>query len=160
MSALIRSLVLKKRAAQAERALFQARRDQIVSEAKGEKGDPGEQGPMGPMPAHEWRGTKLRFEKPGGKWGPWVDLKGNPGKDGKQIVVAGGGGGRFDPAALAPLPDAPATGDFLILERDGHPYRVSIQQLQSLLGGAGLPSGAVTVNGEAVTVNGQFVVMN
>lgn len=70
---------------------------------KGEKGDPGkaiegprgpqgpqgERGPVGPMPAHEWQGTALRFEKPDGEWGPAVNLKGEKGEAGQ----GGGGGG-------------------------------------------------------------------
>ncbi len=45
---------------------------------KGDKGDPGpqgEQGETGRIPKHEWKNTKLRFEKPNGKWGEWIDLK-------------------------------------------------------------------------------------
>lgn len=47
---------------------------------RGPKGDPGpkgDRGDTGPMPKHEWDKTKLRFELPNKKWGPWVDLKGN-----------------------------------------------------------------------------------
>lgn len=43
----------------------------------------GEKGEKGDKPAHEWEGTKLRFENPDGTWGQWVDLKGKDGKDGK-----------------------------------------------------------------------------
>lgn len=37
----------------------------------------------GHTPKHEWDGTKLRFEKPDGTWGKWVDLQGKPGKPGQ-----------------------------------------------------------------------------
>jgi hypothetical protein len=37
-----------------------------------------EQGPVGPPPAHEWSGTSLRFALSSG-WGPFVNLKGDPG---------------------------------------------------------------------------------
>lgn len=37
---------------------------------KGDKGDKGD------MPAHQWDGTRLRFERPDGTWGQWVELKG------------------------------------------------------------------------------------
>jgi hypothetical protein len=48
------------------------------------------------MPAHEWRGTKLRFEQPDGDWGEFKDLqgpKGDPGRDGVGggVVIQGGG---------------------------------------------------------------------
>lgn len=60
----------------------------------GKAGDPGPRGPqgpkgdMGPMPAHEWRGTELRFEIAPNEWGEFVDLKGEKGDKGD-----GGGGG-------------------------------------------------------------------
>lgn len=47
---------------------------------RGEKGTPGNpgkngvQGDIGPMPKHEISGRKIRFEKPNGKWGDWLDL--------------------------------------------------------------------------------------
>lgn len=53
---------------------------------RGPKGDPGkdgERGDTGPMPRHQWRKTELRFELEPGKWGKWVDLKGEPGKSGR-----------------------------------------------------------------------------
>lgn len=60
---------------------------------KGDRGPPGPAGPQGPVgekgppPAHEWIGTKLRFEKPDGSWGDFVDLRG----ENRVIAVAGGG---------------------------------------------------------------------
>lgn len=35
-----------------------------------------EDGARGPMPAHEWNGTRLRFQNPDGSWGAWRDLEG------------------------------------------------------------------------------------
>lgn len=50
---------------------------------------------MGPMPSHEWKGSKLRFEKPDREgdpiWGEWTELRGPRGFDG---AGGGGGGGR------------------------------------------------------------------
>ena len=37
---------------------------------KGDKGD---------KPAHEWKGTQIRFEMPNGQWGKYIDLKGQDG---------------------------------------------------------------------------------
>lgn len=48
---------------------------------KGEDYDDGEDG-IGMPPKHQWDGTKIRFEKPDGKWGVWVDLKGKEGDPG------------------------------------------------------------------------------
>lgn len=62
---------------------------------RGPKGDPGEPGPegeRGPMPRHEWSGTRLRFERPGGSWGDWVDLRGPQGYAGGGTVSTGGTG--------------------------------------------------------------------
>lgn len=57
----------------------------------GPAGTAGATGPVGPMPAHEWDGTRLRFEQaPGGIWGEAVDLQGQKGRDGRN---SGGGGG-------------------------------------------------------------------
>lgn len=57
----------------------------------GLQGPQGEEGPMGPMPDHEWQGTRLRFQKPDGTWGEWVDLRGPSGSTGV-VQLAGGGG--------------------------------------------------------------------
>lgn len=84
MSAVIRKLVAMKR----QTDEFLARREELIAEAKGDTGS---------TPDHEWDGTKLRFQKPDGSWGEWVDLqgeRGKPGKDGKTgTVIVGGGGG-------------------------------------------------------------------
>ena len=50
---------------------------------KGEKGD---------APEHEWKGSKLRFKKPDGTWGKWVELK----SFSAVIQQNGGGGGSSD----------------------------------------------------------------
>lgn len=55
----------------------------------GRDGEDGKDGERGPMPDHEWKGTSLRFQKPDGTWGKFVDLKGPPGARG----LSGGGGG-------------------------------------------------------------------
>jgi len=47
--------------------------------AQGEKGDKGDKGETGEEPAHEWLGTRLRFQNPDGTWGEWVELKGEQG---------------------------------------------------------------------------------
>ena len=92
MSAAIHARVLARRAAVAQARAEEARRQEFLDAARGE------QGPAGPMPDHEWKGTKLRFQKPDGTWGKWVDLRGTAGKDGKDgaIVVRGGGAPRED----------------------------------------------------------------
>lgn len=85
MSAVIRQLVARKRTIEADAAAFAERAAQIVAAAKGEQGEPG---PKGDKPAHEWKGSKLRFEQPDGTWGKFVDLKGPAGKNGSQQVVS------------------------------------------------------------------------
>ncbi len=42
----------------------------------------GVKGDTGDKPDHEWRGTELRFEKPDGEFGRFVDLRGQEGKGG------------------------------------------------------------------------------
>ena len=46
---------------------------------KGDTGATGSQGEKGDPPAHEWRGTELRFQNPDGSWGAYTDLKGDLG---------------------------------------------------------------------------------
>lgn len=43
----------------------------------------GPQGPKGDKPAHEWVGSRIRFENPDGSWGDFENLKGPKGNDGK-----------------------------------------------------------------------------
>lgn len=98
MSAIIKNMVLTKRVREAE----QQDRTRFLAQAKG---DPGPQGDTGPAPKHEWQGTKLRFQKPDGKWGKLTDLKGDAGKDGtagRTVVVARGGSSGTDLASLTP----------------------------------------------------------
>lgn len=152
MSAFIRQLAV----ARAQREEFLAQRERLIAEARGDNGA---------APAHEWDGTRLRFQNPDGTWGEWVDLRGKQGKPGKEgksgLHVIGGGGSRFDPAALPVLEDAPLETDYLVLERAGKAYRVSLSQLQSVIGGGGThPTGGVTLNGEYITVGGVFVTVN
>lgn len=98
MSAIIKNMVLAKRVREAE----QQDRTRFLAQAKGDQGEPG---PAGPAPAHEWQGTKLRFQKPDGKWGKLTDLKGAPGKDGttgRTVVVARGGSSGGGVGSLLP----------------------------------------------------------
>jgi len=49
---------------------------------KGDRGLQGIPGKKGDFPRHVWRGTEISIEFPDGTWGPWVNLKGEPGRDG------------------------------------------------------------------------------
>ena len=40
----------------------------------------------GPPPAHQWEGTRVRFENPDGSYGPWIDLQG---PQGNSVTVVG-----------------------------------------------------------------------
>lgn len=80
--------------------------------AKGDKGDQGEKGDQGPIPDHQWQGTKLRWQKPGGKWGKYVDLKGEAGKAGDNggiVVVNRGGSGSSSGGLSGLLPGSAET---------------------------------------------------
>ncbi len=52
-------------------------------------GKKGDIGPEGPSPDFEWDGTNIRFKKPDGTWGVWVDLKGPKGDKGDSPEIAG-----------------------------------------------------------------------
>lgn len=70
----------------------------------GKHGKDGGQGPVGPAPDHEVKGAKVRFKKPDGKWGAWLEApQGEPGKNGGIVMVkAGGGSSGTDLAKLLP----------------------------------------------------------
>lgn len=136
--------------------------------ATGPKGDTGPQGPRGPkgdtgpagadgaVPAHEWKGTKLRFQKPDGEWGKLVDLKGEKGER------SGGGaapsiGSSFNPNSLPAADDTEPSE--LIVKQNGVWVRASFEQLRTWLG-SGVQENAVRVNGEVVTVNNEVVTWN
>lgn len=72
--------------------------------APGAPGPRGERGPAGPAPEHQVDGAKIRFKKPDGKWGAWLEApKGEPGKDGGIVLVrSGGGSSGTDLAKLLP----------------------------------------------------------
>ena len=65
---------------------------------KGDKGD---------IPKHEWKGTKLRFESPDGKWGKLIDLKGKDGASSRWLSPGGWiGGGISKFTQLADVPQS------------------------------------------------------
>ena len=47
----------------------------------------------GPPPAHQWEGTKIRFENPDGSFGPFIELKG---EQGNSVSVVGSVGAEAD----------------------------------------------------------------
>lgn len=93
-----------KRAAARELVIMQGPQGEPGRSIKGDQGPPGPRGPIGPMPRHEWDGTELRFELEPGKWGRWVDLKGDKGEKGDNGTpggtVGGFGAGPIDLSAL------------------------------------------------------------
>ena len=116
--------------------------------APGSPGPTGPTGPAGPMPKHEWDGTKLRLQQTAKKWGKWVDLKGQNGRNGGSAV---GLGSTMDPSSF-PLAPSLRSGDTIVIVRDGQWMRVPISPLDK-------PKNAVTVGGVPVTVNGEYVVI-
>lgn len=86
------------------------------------------------MPEHEWSGSKLRFQKPGGGWGAFVELCGPKGANG-----ASGGfysrpsGVGFDPTQL-PLATTAVPAEFLV-QQDGMWVRATHEQMKTWLGG-------------------------
>lgn len=107
---------------------------------RGPRGPKGERGERGPMPDHEWQGTKLRFEKPGGGWGEFVELRGPKGARGDRGASGGGGGSPvappFDINSLPAATDA-APAEFLV-QQGGQWVRASYAQMQDWLGAAGV----------------------
>lgn len=157
------ALALQKRLALARAEQDAQRVTNALLKARGADGQKGEKGDTGPMPDHEWQGTKLRFEKPGGGWGELVDLRGPKGARGDR-GPSGQGGGAGGPAPVAPpfdidsLPAATwSTPAEFLVQQGGQWVRASYAQMQTWFPGGALPVGAVTVQGAAVLVNGQNV---
>lgn len=69
----------------------------------GPQGGKGLQGQIGRTPAHQWKGTKLQFEKPDGDWGVEVDLIGKSGVNTFTRMGTGGGGGQFESIVIVKL---------------------------------------------------------
>lgn len=122
---------------------------------KGDKGD---------KPAHEWKGTQIRFEMPNGQWGKYIDLKGQDGigrfmggSSGLQVITSsdnsitvtqvgqtvdlvavGGGGGSGDVTGAA------SSTDNAIVRFDGTTGKV-IQNSVGALTDAGAMSGVTSL---------------
>jgi hypothetical protein len=150
---------------------FEGTLSEFLESFKGEQGPKGEMGPQGPagrdgkdgvdgqdgatgpMPNHQWDGKRIRFEKPDGTWGAWIDLTGT------MAPVSSGGGGSlsiqkfYDGVALFP-----PTGKTQILYFDTStdPYGVYIwegSQYQQVGGGEGGGGSSVKKSFETVAKN-------
>lgn len=121
----------------------------------------GKDGAVGPKPDHEWKGTRLRFEKPDGKWGKFVDIKGDPGKPGGSSSTPLFGSSHasdFDISSLAAASDA-VPDEFVVRQGDSW-VRASFAQIVQWLYSATQQGDSVTVNGSPVTVGAQLVTVN
>lgn len=118
----------------------------------GDTGPKGEPGPRGPAPEHRWEGSRLQFQKPDGKWGEKVDLRGPRG-------VGGGGGAGGPPFDLSSLPAAEGdTPDEFVVRQGDTWVRATLAQMSQWLGSTTPPApGAVTIQGSPVTVDGEPV---
>jgi hypothetical protein len=101
---------------------------QSLQGKRGPKGEKGDQGPKGDKPKHEWNGTRLRFEKPEGGWGPYVDLKGPKGDRGFSGGSGSGFVGGFDPTYAPEAADVQP--DEFIVAQNGTWVRASFAQMQ------------------------------
>lgn len=157
-------LAASRRLRAARAALDAQRLTDAVLRTQGADGKKGEKGEKGDAPDHEWQGTKLRFEKPSGGWGEYVELRGPKGARGTNGAPGGGGGDARAPTAppldLDALPSATwsAPTEFIV-RQEGAWTRATYAQMQAWFpgGGGSLPTGAVTVDGAPVLVNGQNV---
>lgn len=109
----------------------------LVPRAKdGERGPAGPPGPSGPAPEHRWDGTKLQFQKPDGKWGAKVDLKGKPGAPGR---TSGGGYGGGSSSGVT-------IDDAVISEEKTWSSSKIREEIDAISGGPG--GGITSVNGD------------
>lgn len=72
-------------------------------------------GDIGKTPKHKWKGTKLGFEKPSGKFGRFIELRGTPGKDADPRDFLEGGGHSFTGLVKVDNSDTPDTLENKIL---------------------------------------------
>jgi len=127
------------------------------------KGEPGPRGPKGDKPDHEWKGTQLRFEKPDGGWGEFIDLRGPKGSRGDRGPGGGGGGGGqggasdFDPDTL-PVATTELPTE-IIVKQGGVWVRAPLSALIGWID-AVPQTGGVTAGGERIKVNGSTVFVN
>jgi hypothetical protein len=93
-------------------------------------------GQKGDMPDHQWDGTRIRFEKPDGSWGEWVDLRGAG-------SAGSGGGGSLSIQKFYPtFADFPTTGKSQVLyfDQSTDPWGVYVwagDEYQQVGGGSG-----------------------
>ena len=106
----------------------------------GRDGVDGKDGERGPAPDHQWKSTKLRFQKPDGTWGKYVDLKGERGASGAGgggwSTSSGASGGEPGPA-WSPDELAEATDtvpDEFIVRQNGQWVRATYAQVAAWLG--------------------------
>lgn len=105
----------------------------------GPRGPAGKDGERGPMPDHEWSGTKLRFQKPDGEWGKFVQLRGSKGEKGAAGASGGGfyggtGGesSNWNPDSL-PVADSVVPTEFIV-KQSGVWVRASLTQVVGWIG--------------------------
>lgn len=91
---------------------------------KGPKGPKGDKGDVGPIPAHKWDGTRLAFEKPNGKFGRAIELRGP-------------GGGRGGAGVKDTYGSIALNGTNLEFKKLGAMGPDTIVDLSSLAGGGG-----------------------
>ena len=130
----------------------------------GERGPPGSRGPAGrdgvdgkdgtdgergPMPDHQWKATKLRFQKPDGTWGRYVELKGEKGQpSGVPVSVSMGGG--WSPYGIAPAGDELPDG--FLVRQSGEWVVATYAQMSTWLGGGAPPesNAILTEDGDVI----------
>jgi len=98
---------------------------------QGLRGPEGPEGPVGPKPKHEWKETELRFEKPDGTWGKYVDLRGPQGWGGA-IVQTGTDAPPFDIDSL-PIGDT-STPEEIVVKQHGEWVRIPWDTFVDLVG--------------------------
>lgn len=161
-------LAASRRLRAARAALDAQRLTDAVLRTQGADGKKGEKGEKGDAPDHEWQGTKLRFEKPSGGWGEYVELRGPKGARGTNGAPGGGGGGdartpTAPPLDLDALPSASSAPPVEFVVRQGDAWvRASFAQMLAWFPGGVLPplvDCQVTVGGKGVTVSGEPVVV-
>lgn len=119
---------------------------------QGPRGEQGPEGPVGPKPRHEWKETALRFERPDGEWGKYVELRGPPG--------FGSGGGTvtvenpFDFDSL-PVGDD-TTPEEIVVKQNGVWVRITWDQFMALVG-VEPQTGPLSLNGDDLSLNGDLL---
>jgi|SRR6185369_17123044 len=138
-------------AREVDQAVARVRVPEAKDGERGPRGFEGPPGPPGPKPKHEWRDTELRFERPDGTWGKYVDLRGPQGFGGG-VVQVGTSAPPFDLDSL-PVGDT-STPEEVVVKQHGVWVRIGWADFVALVGVPIVPLD-LSLDGDPLSLDGE-----